>query len=349
MHLTTPSTFISGCAVSGLRSSTAVTDRDGRGLPIKEKIMGQDKRRAVREGRVDIHAKITDRIIAALEAGVRPWVQPWSTGHCEGRITRPLRHNGEPYSGINVLLLWSETVSRGFRSPMWMTFRQALELGAHVRKGETGSTVVYANRVTKSETADNGDEVEREIPFLKTYTVFNVEQIDDLPEGHSSIAPNVDKPAVNRIAAVDAFFAATGAIIRHGGSKAYYAPGSDMIQMPPIEAFRDVESYYATLAHEEVHWAGASHRLNRDLSRYARDRSERAREELVAELGASFLCADLGIVPELEPRPDHASYLGSWLSVLKNDKRFIFQAAAQAQRAVSYLHDFQISAFRGGA
>lgn len=311
--------------------------------------MGQDKRRAVREGRVDIHAKITDRIIAALEAGVRPWVQPWSTGHCEGRITRPLRHNGEPYSGINVLLLWSETVSCGFRSPVWMTFRQAAELGAHVRKGETGSTVVYANRVTKSETADNGDEVEREIPFLKTYTVFNVEQIDDLPEGHSSIAPNVDKPAVNRIAAVDAFFAATGAIIRHGGSKAYYAPGSDMIQMPPIEAFRDVESYYATLAHEEVHWAGASHRLNRDLSRYARDRSERAREELVAELGASFLCADLGIVPELEPRPDHASYLGSWLSVLKNDKRFIFQAAAQAQRAVSYLHDFQISAFRGGA
>ncbi|SDN95114.1 hypothetical protein SAMN05216328_1446 [Ensifer sp. YR511] len=111
--------------------------------------------------------------------------------------------------------------------------------------------------------------------------------------------------------------------------------------MPPIETFRDVESYYATLAHEEIHWAGAAHRLNRDLSRYAKDRSERAREELIAELGAVYLAADLGIAPEMEPRPDHASYLASWLSVLKNDKRFIFQAAAQAQRAVAYLHDLQ--------
>ncbi|APO77786.1 hypothetical protein AM571_PC00038 (plasmid) [Rhizobium etli 8C-3] len=142
-----------------------------------------------------------------------------------------------------------------------------------------------------------------------------------------------------RLEHADAFFRATGAVIRHGGDKAFYAPGPDIIQMPPIEAFRDVESYYATLAHEEVHWAGATHRLNRDFSRYAKDRSERAREELIAELGAVFLAADLGIVPVLEPRAEHASYLVSWLTFLQNDKRFIVQAAAYAQRAVAYLHD----------
>ncbi len=306
--------------------------------------MRQENRKSGQETRVDIHAKITDRIVAALEEGVRPWVQPWSTRNLEGRVTRPLRHNGEPYSGINVLLLWSEAVARGFRSPTWMTFRQAVELGAHVRKGETGSTVVYANRVKKTETAENGDEVERDIPFLKTYTVFNVEQIDDLPDGYRPSLPHDPKAGLNRIAAADAFFAATGAVIRHAGNKAFYAPGPDLIQMPPIETFRDVESYYATLGHESVHWSGAKHRLDRDLARYSKDRSERAREELVAELGSVFLSADLGIVPEMEPRADHASYVASWLEVLKNDKRYIFSAAAHAQRAVVYLHGLQPAA-----
>jgi antirestriction protein ArdC len=330
-----------GCAVSGLRSSTAVTDRDGRGLQIEEKKMRQENRKGSREMRVDIYARITDRIVVSLEEGVRPWVQPWNAGHLEGRITRPLRHNGEPYSGINVLLLWTETVSRGFRSPTWMTFRQAAELGAHVRKGETGSTVVYANSIKKTETAENGDEVERDIAFLRAYTVFNVEQIDDLPDGYRPSPAADPKTGLNRITAADAFFSATGAVIRHGGDKAFYAPGPDLIQMPPIETFRDVESYYATLAHEGVHWTGARHRIDRDLSRYAKDKTERAREELVAELGAVFLSADLGIVPEMEPRADHASYIASWLDVLRNERRFIFSAAAHAQRAVAYLHDLQ--------
>jgi antirestriction protein ArdC len=303
--------------------------------------MRQERWKCGQETRVDIYSKITDRIIASLEEGVRPWVQPWSTGHLEGRISRPLRQNGEPYSGINVLLLWSETVSRGFRSPTWVTFRQAAELGAHVRKGETGSTVVYANRVRRTETADNGDEVERDIPFLKAYTVFNLEQLDDLPDGYLPSLAESPKKDVNRNAAADAFFAATGAVIRQGGNKAFFAPGPDIIQMPPIETFRDAESYYATLGHEHIHWAGGKHRLDRDLSRYAKDKSERAREELIAELGAVFLCADLGIVPEMDPRPDHASYIASWLTVLKNEKRFVFSAAAHAQRAVAYLHDLQ--------
>ena len=291
--------------------------------------------------RADIYARITDRIVADLERGVRPWVRPWSASNVADRITRPLRHNGQPYSGINVVLLWSEAVARGFLSSIWMTFKQAIELGAHVRKGESGSLVVYASRFTKTQTDAHGDEVERDIPFLKAYTVFCVDQIDGLPEHFYAPVEQPKHDSIERIAHADSFFANTRAVIRHGGDKAYYAPALDVVQMPPFESFRDAASYYATLGHECVHWAGAPQRLNRDLSRYHKDRSERAREELIADLGACFLSADLGIVPELEPRPDHASYLASWLDVLANDKRFIFSAAAHAQRAAAYLHDLQ--------
>ena len=294
--------------------------------------------------RVDIYAKITDRIIADLERGVRPWVQPWHAGHAGGRITKPLRHNGEPYSGINVILLWSEAAARGFSSATWMTFKQAIELGGHVRKGETGSTIVYANTFNKTETNGAGPEVEQAIPFLKAYTVFCVDQIDGLPECYHA-KPTVMIDPIDRISYADTFFAATGAVIRHGGSQAFYMPSKDVIQMPPFETFEDAESYAATLAHELIHWTSAPDRLDRDLSRYGKDRSERAREELIAELGSVFLCADLGIAPELEPRPDHASYLVSWLKVLAGDKRFIFSAAAHAQRAVAFLHGLQESRF----
>ncbi|EEE48129.1 DNA primase TraC (plasmid) [Labrenzia sp. THAF191b] len=297
-------------------------------------------KRKEKNPRADIYERITEKIVADLEKGARPWIKPWSWGRLEGRITRPLRHTGEPYTGINVLLLWSESLARGFEAPLWMTYRQASQIGAQVRKGETGATVVYASRFTKTETDSRGDEVERDIPFLKTYTVFNCDQIDALPEHYYHRPEKVIDP-VERIEHADRFFANTGAIIRHGGSKAFYAPASDHIQMPPFETFRDAASYVAVLSHEHVHWTAPESRVGRDLSRYHRDCTERAREELVAELGSCFLCADLGIVPELEPRPDHASYLQSWLKVLKDDKRAIFQAAAHAQRAVTYLHALQ--------
>lgn len=290
--------------------------------------------------RTDVYNRITDRIIEELAQGVRPWMKPWSAGNTGGRITRPLRHNGLPYSGMNVLLLWSEQMSRGFSSSMWMTFKQALELGAAVRKGETGSTVVFASRFTKSEADGNGGAIDREIPFLKAYSVFNIEQIDGLPD-HFHDRPTPDLDPVERIDVAERFFQNTGAIIRHGGNQAFYAPGSDFIQMPPLQAFKDAASYYATLSHETVHWTAPKDRVGRDLSRYSKDRSERAREELIAELGSCFLCADLGLVPELEPRPDHAAYLQSWLSVLADDSRAIFQAAAHAQRAVTFLHGLQ--------
>ncbi|WP_315927477.1 ArdC family protein [Mesorhizobium sp. SP-1A] len=290
--------------------------------------------------RTDIYARITDRIVAELEKGVRPWMQPWHSTNAIGRVTRPLRHNGQPYSGMNVLLLWSEAIARGYTAPIWMTFKQALEVGGAVRKGETGSMVVFASRFTKTETDARGEEFDREIPFLKAYTAFNVAQIDGLPDHYYARAEPVRDP-VERIARADRFFANTGAVIRHGGDKAFFSPGGDFIQMPPFATFRDAASYVAVLSHEATHWTAAPHRVNRDLSRYGKDRSERAREELIAELGSCFLCADLCIVPELEPRPDHASYLDSWLSVLAGDKRAIFQAAAHAQRAVAYLHDLQ--------
>jgi antirestriction protein ArdC len=314
--------------------------RDGAAIGAASRMEVREMSKKEEKPRVDVYARITDRIVADLERGVRPWMRPWSVANTTGRTTRPLRYNGEPYSGMNVILLWSEAVARGFASPVWMTFKQASELGGHVRKGESGSLVVYASRFTKTESDGHGGEVERDVPFLKTYTAFNVEQIDCLPDRFYGRPVAVADP-VERIDHADRFFANTGAAIRHGGSKAFYSPSTDHIRMPPFESFRDAESYVAVLSHETVHWTADSRRVGRDLSRYAKDRSERAREELVAEIGSAMLCADLDIVPELEPRPDHASYIASWLEVLANDKRAIFSAAAHAQRAVTYLHGLQ--------
>ncbi len=285
--------------------------------------------------RQDIYSRITEQIVAQLETGVRPWIKPWNTEHAAGRITRPLRHNGEPYRGINVLSLWTSALAQGFSAPLWMTFRQAQELEAHVRKGEKGSLVVYANSVARTEVdEETGDEAEREIRFLRGYNVFNVDQIEGLPDAYYALAePQLDPTA--RIEQAEAFFARTGAEIRHGGNAAYYSRAHDGIQMPPFEAFRDAESYYATLAHELVHWVGAPSRLARNIDDKRYGSQAYAVEELVAELGAAFLCADLEL--SLTPREDHAAYLGSWLQVLKNDKRAIFTAAAHAQRAVEFL------------
>lgn len=232
--------------------------------------------------RIDIYARITDRIVADLEKGTRPWMQPWRSSNALGRVTRPIRHNGLPYSGMNVLLLWSEAIARGFANPMWMTFKQALELGGAVRKGETGSMVVFASRFTRTETDAAGEEFDREIPFLKAYSVFNVAQIDGLPDQYYGQKAEPVRDPIVRIDHADRFFANTGAVIRHGGAQAYYAPSLDVIQMPPFESFRDAASYVAVLSHETIHWTADSQRVGRDLSCYDKDRTERAREELIA-------------------------------------------------------------------
>jgi antirestriction protein ArdC len=288
--------------------------------------------------KIDVYQKVTDKVVADLEKGAFTWLKPWNAEHAAGRITRPLRHNGQPYSGINVLMLWSEAVAKGYAAPIWMTFKQAQELHAHVRKGEHGSLVVYADRITRTETDDSGQDVERQIPFMKGYTVFNVEQIDGLPAHyHAKAAPVLDP--VQRIESAERYFAALRADIRHGGNMAFYAVGSDHVQMPPVESFHDAESYYATLGHECVHWTRHEKRLARDFGRKRFGDEGYAVEELVAELGSAFLCADLGLT--LEPRADHAAYIASWLKVLNNDKRAIFTAAGHAQRAADFLNGLQ--------
>ena len=286
--------------------------------------------------RTDVYQRITNQIVHELEQGVRPWMQPWSAAHADGRIVRPLRFNGIPYNGINVLMLWSAAQEKGYSAPTWMTFKQALEFNAHVRKGEQGSLVVYADKITRTETdATTGEENECVIPFMKGYTVFNVEQIEGLPS-HYYAKPEPKTDIVQRIARAESFFAATGADIRHGGGRAYYCISTDHVQLPAFESFRDAESYYATLAHEGTHWTRHPSRLDRDFGRKRWGDEGYAMEELVAELGSAFLSADLELTPEL--RDDHAAYINSWIKVLKNDKRAIFTAASYAQRAVDFLH-----------
>jgi antirestriction protein ArdC len=287
----------------------------------------------------DIYQRITDTIVAQLEQGVRPWIKPWNAEHAAGRIARPLRGNGQAYKGINVLALWASALEQGFSAPIWMTFKQAQELGGHVRKGERGSLVVYASTLPRTEEHPaTGEEEERDIPFMKGYTVFNVEQIEGLPAPYQVLAAPVLDP-VQRIERADAFFTRTGLDIRHGGNRAYYAGSADYVQMPPFEAFQDAESYYATLAHESTHATRHASRLDRDFGRKQWGNEGYAMEELVAELGAAFLCADLDIAAK--PREDHAAYIASWLEVLKGNKRAVFTAAAHAQRAADYLIGFQ--------
>lgn len=290
------------------------------------------------KARTDIYAQVTDRIIDELEKGVRPWFKPWNADHAAGRISRPLRHNGTPYQGINILMLWASAEMAGFHCPYWLTFQQAKQLGGFVKKGEHGSSVVYASTFRKSETTDEGAEVESDIPFLKQYTVFNACQVEGLPAHYYQLA-EAPKHDMERIERAETFFAGTKADIRTGGNQAYYAIRGDYIQIPPFECFRDAESHAATVGHELCHWTRHASRLDRDLGRKRWGDQGYAMEELVAELGSAFLCADLRITPE--SREDHASYLATWLEVLSNDKRAIFSAASLASKAVDYLHGLQ--------
>jgi antirestriction protein ArdC len=289
--------------------------------------------------RRDLYQEITDKIVTELEKGVRPWHRSWSASHLDGRAILPLRHNGVAYRGVNVLALWMASLANGYSAPIWMTFRQALLIGGSVRKGEKGSLTVFANSLKRTETDDaTGETTDHEIHYLKGYTVFNVEQIDGLPQHYyAAPAPRLEVPA--RIGGAERFFIATGACIAHGGNRAYYALAEDRIQMPPFEAFETPEVYYATLAHETTHWTRHPSRLDRGFGQQRFGDDGYATEELVAELGSAFVCATLDLTPHV--RADHASYIASWLKKLKDDKRAIFNAAAHAQRAADFLHALQ--------
>ncbi len=281
--------------------------------------------------KLDIYTTITNQILADMEKGILPWNRSWN-----GSSSLPLRWTGESYSGINILMLWATSMCKGYSAPTWMTFNQALELGAAVRKGEKGTTVVYAGALLKSEDAGQGDEDARMIHYLKRYTVFNVAQIDGLPERfhQAGTVQEFNNPDA-RNAAADAFFTATGAQIETKGHQPAYFPAADKIEMPAFADFKTAEDYYSTLSHELTHWTGHTSRLARAIKSHRDSIQDYAKEELVAELGAAFLCAELGI--SSEPRADHAAYLQNWIQALKNDKKFIFSAASQASRAMDYL------------
>ena len=288
----------------------------------------------------DIYTRVTNKIIADLEKGNLTWFKPWRSKDFGGCVSLPLRSDGQPYQGINVLTLWGTAVDKGYNRPVWMTFNKAKEFGGQVKKGEKGTLVVYANTFEKSEVNDKGEETTSTIPFLKGYTVFNVEQINGLPEKFYETPSRLEDTRA-RMEAVEKFISDTKAIIQHGGNKAFYTPTHDAIKMPPSQSFRDIESYYATLAHELTHWTSHFSRLDREFGQKRFGDHGYAMEELVAEIGAAFLCAALGITPET--REDHAAYIQSWLKVLKKDKRAIFTAASHAQRAADYLHGLSTS------
>lgn len=281
----------------------------------------------------DIYQTVTDSIVAMLERGVKPWAPQWSNGAC-GLPVMPTRVSGEAYRGINVALLWGAAEMKGYSHHTWMTFNQAKALGGCVRKGEKATPIVYWGTFkAQTDDTDEGDDGKARM-FAKGYSVFNVEQIDGLPARFFEAAPVVS--TAERIAKADAWAVASGADIRHGGSRAFFSPTSDHVQMPPFAAFHEPEAYYSTLAHELTHWTGHKARLDRQFGKRFGDKAY-AFEELVAELGAAFACARLGIASE--PREDHASYLASWLKVLKADKRAIFTAASKAQTACDHLFD----------
>ncbi|RVH46865.1 DUF1738 domain-containing protein [Sinorhizobium meliloti] len=284
----------------------------------------------------DTYQRITDTIIEQLEAGTKPWIRPWR-GSSRGSLV-PRRATGEAYRGINVLTLWLASELAGYEENTWMTYRQAQDLGGQVRKGEKGSLVVKYGTFTPKEREDDD---ERAIPYLKGYTVFNVEQIENLPDRFYRPAEELPATPVAHLETVETFVRNTGAAITYGGTTACYRPAPDDILMPDRASFVEEVHLYSTLLHEMSHWSGATHRLDRDLS--GRFGSESyAIEELVAELSASFLCADLGVAHD--PRDNTATYLESWLKVLKNDKRAIITAAAKAQAAADYLHESQLGA-----
>ena len=296
------------------------------------------KRRGAPNARRDLYRNVTESVIAALEDGTVPWVRPWrATGKSASALRPDNASTGRAYSGINILLLWSALFDNGWATSRWLTYRQALKLGGHVRRGERGTGVFYADRFVpkaERERAEREGTVARSIPMLKSYTVFNVAQCEDLPE---TATPDTDPP--NREELSDearALIEATGADIRHGGERAFYRRREDFIQMPAFSAFPQPLDYVRTLLHELTHWTGHPDRLDRQFGKRFADEAY-AREELVAELGAAYLCASLGLEPTLQ----HASYIDSWLEVLRRDHQAIFLAASLASRASDHLLAFR--------
>ena len=271
------------------------------------------------ESRVSLYDEVTARILAEMEQGVVPWVRPWSRSAAPLGMPRSAASR-KCYSGINILILWDAVIRRGFANQEWLTFRQALSLGGHVGKGEKGTVICYADSfVPKGErerAKDNGDDPSR-VPFLKRFTVFNVEQCEGLP-AHIT-PPPVVYPETEKHPEAETLIDASGATIREAGGEAFYNLGEDFIRLPPRGSFLTPADFYCTALHELGHWTAHPTRLARDLTgRFGS--TAYAREELIAELTSAFLCAHIGIAPQVR----HADYLANWLAVLKTDSRARF-------------------------
>lgn len=278
----------------------------------------------------DLYADVTNRIIAALEQGTPPWVCPWRDG---STIPSNLA-TGKRYRGINVLMLSSEAMTHNYTDSRWLTFKQANELGARIRKGEHGTPIVfYRLRAINDATVDAVDRDEatkRDIPMLKSYMVFNACQLEGIPDRFALVQRTAWQP----LDEAEQLLSKSGAVICHGGNRAFYRPVDDVIQLPCQASFAQPAAYYATVLHELCHWTGHPQRLNRVLGR-RHGIEAYAYEELVAEIGAAFLCAHCGLPTSLE----HASYVDSWLDALRRDKRLIFVAAGAAQKAADFVLD----------
>ena len=282
-----------------------------------------------------VQETITREIVEALEKGVRPWAKPW---HCRaGSGSFPIRFNGEQYRGINILALWASQLKNGFSSNQWLTGHQANELGGNIVRGEKPTTVCFFKPLT----FDKGTEDEKTIPLARAFRVFNVDQLENLPdrfypEEEETEPTNMDTKEYPHIQ--EFFDNLPVHHVDHKGSRACYAPDLDLIKMPEVKDFKSNAHYFTTLGHETIHWTGHKGRLDRDLSG-SFGNQKYGKEELIAELGAAFLAAQWGI--SSHTKEESESYLASWIQTMKKEPKFLFQAASAAQKAVTFLNDKQ--------
>ena len=284
----------------------------------------------------DLYAEVSTRIVAELEAGAAPWVKQWSA--TAGMNTPCNAVTNRPYSGCNVLLLWMAQTA-GYRTPRFLTFKQALELGGNVRRGEHGARRWFREATPRSR--DKGSDnnlVTRFVPMMREYTVFNVDQCENLPDSiYTGKHIRVRNPDL-RDEVADAFLHSTGADIREGQGEAFYVPSRDFISMPAFAGFKGADHFYNVAFHELTHWAGHKSRLDRDLNNRFGARNYAA-EELIAELGAAFLCAEFGFDGDVR----NAGYIASWIELLKADKRAFFTACSNASKAADYLRGLALA------
>ena len=279
----------------------------------------------------DLYSEVSARIVAELEAGAAPWVKPWSA--TAGQNVPQNAVTNRPYSGCNVILLWLAR-NRGWPTPRFLTFKQAIEAGGNVRKGEHGTKVYFVKQLQ----IKDGEEDARLVPMMREYTVFNVAQCENLPDGVKAGKPMRVRNPDTRDASADEFLRSTRADIRDGHGEAYYVPSHDFISVPAFEAFKGADHFYCTAFHELTHWTGHKSRLDRDLkNRFGSH--EYAAEELIAELGAAFLCAEFGFDGDVR----NAGYIATWIELLKADKRAFFTACNRASKAAEYLRGLALA------